>query len=83
MTSCQNSVPSDKKTTVREESPSTVQQRQLSSRPSSSHLVKQPSDFMKHVTKNHVITEEMIEAKRIKMRPVNGQAFKVVHLQKA
>ena len=38
---------------------------------------------MKQVTKGHIITEEMIEAKRIKMKPINSSLYKVIHLQKA
>ena len=57
----------------------------MSSRQSSSHhqQVKQPTDFMKQVTKGHLITEEMVEAKRIKMKPINSSLYKVIHLQKA
>ena len=36
---------------------------------------------MKQVTKGHLITEEMVEAKRIKMKPINSTSlYKVVHL---
>ena len=41
------------------------------------------AEFVKQVTRGHLITEEMVEAKRIKIKPIQTSLCKVVHLQKA